>query len=229
MAKSYYVPTDDAGKDNWLGNLAAKLPSYKTALGLSDADVDSVTDDAAFFHWCLTAQAQVSAYSQQWTAFKNAARSGSAPTLGPAPIPPNLGTAPAAVAPGIFGRATALAQRIKTQPGYTDSIGQALRLIGADQTLDVTSVKPVFTAKLDAGQVTLGWTKQGLDGIEFWADRGDGKGFVFLAVDTVPDYTDTAALPAAGTSALWKYKAIYLQGDDRVGQWSDVVSIPVAG
>jgi hypothetical protein len=34
---------------------------------------------------------------------------------------------------------------------------------------------------------------------------------------------------AAGQSALWKYKAIYHQGDDRVGQWSDVVSIPVAG
>jgi len=34
---------------------------------------------------------------------------------------------------------------------------------------------------------------------------------------------------AAGQSALWKYKAICHQGDDRVGQWSDVVSIPVAG
>ena len=33
---------------------------------------------------------------------------------------------------------------------------------------------------------------------------------------------------AAGQSALWKYKAIYLQADQRVGQWSDVVSIPVA-
>ena len=49
-----------------------------------------------------------------------------------------------------------------------------------------------------------------------------------MTVDTVPEYTDTQTLPA-GQSALWKYKAIYRQGDDRVGQWSDVVSIPVAG
>jgi hypothetical protein len=75
----------------------------------------------------------------------------------------------------------------------------------------------------------IGWTKQGMDGVEIWVDHGDGKGFVFLAVDTVPDYTYTAAMPPAGQSALWKYKAIYLQDDDRVGQWSDVVSIPVAG
>jgi hypothetical protein len=36
-------------------------------------------------------------------------------------------------------------------------------------------------------------------------------------------------LPNLGQSALWKYKASYYQDDDRVGQWSDVVSIPVAG
>jgi len=39
----------------------------------------------------------------------------------------------------------------------------------------------------------------------------------------------TAAMPPAGQSALWKYKGIYIQADQRVGQWSDVVSIPVAG
>ena len=63
-----------------------------------------------------------------------------------------------------------------------------------------------------------------MDGIELWVDRGTG--FTFLAVDTVTGYT---AMPAAGQSALWKYKAIYRQGDDRVGQWSDVVSIPMPG
>ena len=45
----------------------------------------------------------------------------------------------------------------------------------------------------------------------------------------IPEYTDTATLPAPGAGAVWKYKAIYLQAEQRVGQWSDVVSIPVAG
>jgi hypothetical protein len=43
------------------------------------------------------------------------------------------------------------------------------------------------------------------------------------------DCTANAAMPPAGQSALWKYKGIYIQADQRVGQWSDVVSIPVAG
>lgn len=54
------------------------------------------------------------------------------------------------------------------------------------------------------------------------------KSIMFRAVNTVPDYPDTQTLPA-GQSARWKYKAIYRQGDDRVRQWSDVVSIAVAG
>ena len=68
-----------------------------------------------------------------------------------------------------------------------------------------------------------------LDGLELWGDRGDGKGFVFLAIDSITNYNDPAAMPPAGQSALWKYKGIYLQADQRVGQWSDIVSIPVAG
>ena len=227
MAKSYYLPSDDAGKGVWLNNLAAKLPSYSAALGLSAADVASVTADAAFFTYLLNSIAQVTAYAQQWTAYKNAARNGNAASLGAAPVPPAFGVIPPVVAPNILGRATALAARIKTAPGYTEAIGQALQIIGAEQTVDMNAMKPILTAELDASQVNLGWTKQGMDALEILVDRGPG--FVFLAVDTVPDYIDTQPMPAAGQSALWKYKAIYHHGDSRVGQWSDVVSIPVAG
>ena len=228
MPKSHYLPNDDNGKAAWLNNLSGKLPTYQAALGLTAADVASVTADAAFFTYALNAQIQIAAYSQQWTAYKNSARNGNAPALGAIPPAPVLPTpAPAMVAPGIFGRATALVARIKTAPGYTDSIGQALQLIGADQTVDVNSLKPVLTAELDAGAVDIGWIKQGMDALELWVNRGTG--FVFLAVDSIPDYTDTAPMPAAGQSALWQYKGIYLQADQRVGQWSDVVSLPVAG
>jgi len=41
------------------------------------------------------------------------------------------------------------------------------------------------------------------------------------------DSWDTAALPAAGTSAIWKYKAIYRFNDEQVGQWSDVANTSV--
>jgi hypothetical protein len=75
---------------------------------------------------------------------------------------------------------------------------------------------------------SIGWTKQGMDGLEILVDRGTGA-FAFLALDTIPDYLDTAPLPAPGTSAVWKYKATYRLADEQVGQWSDVVGISVMG
>ena len=54
----------------------------------------------------------------------------------------------------------------------------------------------------------------------------NGKGFVFLATDTTPDYVDTFAQPA--TPAKWTYRAIYRAGDVQVGQWSAPVSVAVA-
>ena len=227
MPKSYYLPSDDAGRLAWINNYSAKLPSYSAALGLSSDDVAAVTADAAFFAYALNAQQQIAAYAQQWTTYKNAARDGSGASLGLLPVAPVFGAAPTAVAPGIISRVKAMVARIKPAPGYTDAIGQALQIIGADQIVDVNSMKPVLDVQLDAGQVDINWTKQGMDGIEIQVDRGTG--FVFLAIDTIPNYTDTQPMPAAGQSALWKYKAIYHQTDQRVGQWSDIVSIPVAG
>ena len=39
----------------------------------------------------------------------------------------------------------------------------------------------------------------------------------------------TTASPAPGTGAVWKYKGIFREADAQVCQWSDVVSIAVAG
>jgi hypothetical protein len=54
-------------------------------------------------------------------------------------------------------------------------------------------------------------------------DRGTGP-WQFLAVDMVPHFEDTTPVAAHAT---WKYRAIYLINDERVGQWSDVVSVAV--
>ena len=54
-----------------------------------------------------------------------------------------------------------------------------------------------------------------------------GQGFVLLAIDTTPGYTDTQPLPATPTK--WHYRAIYRAGDTRTGTWSNPVSITVGG
>lgn len=93
----------------------------------------------------------------------------------------------------------------------------------------LSEAKPVLDVTLVAGRPRIDWEKQGMDAIEIHVKRDADSSFALLAVDTIPDYDDTAALPAPGQSAVWKYKAIYRLGDERVGQWSDEVSIVVMG
>jgi hypothetical protein len=63
--------------------------------------------------------------------------------------------------------------------------------------------------------------------IELQVDRADGKGYVLLAYDTTPGYTDTTPFPA--TPAKWTYRGIYRVNDKQVGLWSKPVSVTVGG
>lgn len=228
MAKSYWLPTDDAGKKDWLNHFAGELPNHKAAVGVTGPEVASVVADAAYFAYVQASQQAFAAAAQQWTAFKNKARNGTGASMGALPVAPAPGVAPAPVAPGIFKRISSLVARIKKHSGYTDAIGQALDIIGAEQVFDPNTLKPILKTELQAGHPAVLWTKGQADALEIWVDRGTGT-FVFLAIDTVPDYVDTFALPAPGQTALWKYKAIYRLNDEQVGLWSDVVSQAVQG
>jgi hypothetical protein len=172
-------------------------------------------------------QALLTTNTRSWTAARNAMRwdARARPALA-AFTPP---TAPAAVPGNIFGRNSALATRIKHHPAYAESIGRDLGIIGPERaTVDPVAVQPELTLGLQAGHPNVGWTRQNMDALEIHVDR-DGTGFVFLTIDTVPDYLDTAPLPPAGTAAVWRYKAIYRLGDEQTGQWSAIASITVGG
>jgi hypothetical protein len=93
--------------------------------------------------------------------------------------------------------------------------------------VDLSSLRPVLSYTFNNGQPDLDWAKAGMDAVEIEADRG--AGFALLTFDTQPGYLDTAPLPAAGTTALWRYRAIYRLKDERVGQWSEVLEVAVKG
>ncbi len=225
--KAPFLPHNAAGRRAWLQNFSGKLPKYSATVGVTDEEVTQTAADYVFFDYVCNAHQQHAKTTTDWTRYKNAAATGT--VLGDLPTTPVLGTPPAAVPPGIFRRAAMLAARIKKHPGYTEPMGADLSIIGAEQVIDLNSLKPQLKITLRSGQPNLGWIKQGMDGLEILVDRNDGKGFVFLAFATIPDYLDNAPLPAPGTSAVWKYKAIYRLSDERAGEWSDVATISVMG
>jgi hypothetical protein len=226
MAKAYFLSNTDAGRRGWISNFANKLGIHGATVGVATTEISASLADSLAYAYVCDVRELITQYTQRWTAYKNALANGGS-AAGAIPAALVLPTPPAAVPGDIFGRNTNLALRIKHHPGYNESIGEDLGIIGAEVAApDPATFKPVLTISLQAGHPLVAWPRQGTAALEIKVDR-DGKGFVPLAIDTVPDYLDTAPVPTASAGAVWRYKAIYRLDDEQVGQWSDVASIAV--
>ena len=127
--------------------------------------------------------------------------------------------------------AAALAQQIKNHPAYTVTDGQDMGIEGAvAATPSAVADQPDLSHSRigTGGFVEIVWTKGHHSGVKIVVNRGDGKGEIFLAIDTQPNYVDTVK-PAAGATAIYTYRAIYLMGDADFGQWSQPFEITVRG
>ena len=232
MAKSDYIKNRDAEFSNQLTSFKLNIGAYSSLLAITPAQITAQAADADYFAYTVACQEICAQCSQQWTAWRDLTREGGTSTASGAPAAASFPTAVPAVPPGIEARFRALVKQLKAHPAYNAGIGEALGIEGTVHTgPDFSVLKPKISLEISGGQVLIRWGWQGfsayLDMVEILVDRNDGKGFVTLCQDTTPDYLDTTSIPT--TAVKWTYKAIYRVGDQRVGQWSDLVSITVGG
>lgn len=225
----YYLERTDEKLAIQINNFANKIDTYATQFGFTPAETLNMRYDAMFFTWAVNNVAKIDTYKKNWTVFKTILLKGEdGVATNNVPAPPTLDVQPIAVTPGMLKRFTSMVARVKAHPSYTTAIGQNLGIEGAENaTLDPQEAKPVINVGMNADKVVVEWTKGAYSGIHI--EKDSGNGFVMLDKDFIPDYIDNSPLPASGTSALWKYRAIYLIKDEKVGQWSNIASITVAG
>ncbi|UAY53036.1 hypothetical protein [Ferruginibacter albus] len=225
------MPRTDLEKIKWLNNFSAKLGIYADKYHISGDDVVNMKAGAVWFSYWMDDRNKQMEYVAKLTQHKNEIINGvpDGATASVPPTPPIRTEMPPIVPPGVFKRASAIGRSIKNNISYTVADGNDLGLEGAEEVTDIHQMKPVLKLRLIAGgHPELIWKKEHMDGIEIYVDRGTGN-WQLLAYDTHPNYTDTAALPASGTSAVWIYKAIYHYDDEQAGMWSDPASITVTG
>jgi len=233
MKRNAYYPPRQADQFVWLANFANKLPGVATLLGLTPAQVAAALADCGWLLYVLqTWLPAVRNWAQSGTDVATEAQTGSdtVPQVLPVFTAPALPTGVIPVLPGALTRIFALVQQIKDSDNCTDAIATNLGIVGGGQTPpDLTTVQPALSTSISGNLVTVGWGFGGnsayLDACEIWVDRGDGKGFGLLTIDTTPGYTDTQPFPA--NPARWTYKAIYRLNDAQVGLWSLPVSVTV--
>jgi hypothetical protein len=230
MPKHDLIKAKDADFAAQLLTCKNNLGAYSALLGLTADQVSAQGADADYFNQAVCCQDIADKHAQQRTAWKNIIRKGGDVPASGAPAAPTYPSAVPAVAPGVERRFRDLCGIIKTHPAHNDAMSEALGIQGDEITApDFSTFKPEFTLELSGGQPFARWGWQGksqfLDMLELQVDRGDGHGFVVLAYDTTPGYLDTFPIPA--TAQKWTYKAIFRVGDQRIGQWSNEVSITV--
>jgi len=205
MAKSDYLPTADNDFLNWLDNFIAQAQTRLADLGLSAAQVDALKTSA------VEARAKQAAHTQAQAAARHASEEKKASRRAAETL------------------ARALARQIKAGAGYTDALGALLAIVGADDSTDLTSLKPTLTGTdQTGGVVVLDFPKLRTDGVNIYLfDETTGK-YVFLARDTVASYVDNRPLRDPAKPELRRYTAVYVVGDEEVGQFSDEVVVNCA-
>ncbi len=233
MKRQDYYPSRMAEQIAWLLNFAGKLPGKATLLGLAPATVTALVADALWLAYVLQNWLDaVRTFSLGCTQTATAAMTGTNAALVTLPgfSAPALPTGVTPQNEGSLTRLFTAVQDIKNGHKITDAIAVELGIVGgADNGPDLSTVQPVISAKVSGSGVDVKWGWQGnsawLDSCEIQVDRGDGKGFNLLTIDTTPNYTDTQPFPTA--KAAWTYKAIYRLVDKQVGLWSATVSVAV--
>ena len=232
MKHQEWYPGRVADQIAWLLNFGDKLPGKATALGLAPALVASLVADALWLAYLLQSWLDaVRAFSHGCTQTAIAAQTG----FGPLMVLPGFTapTLPNGVTPqteGSLRRIFTAVQDIKNGHKLTDAIAAELGIVGGVATgPDYSLLQPIISAKVNGDQIDIKWGWQGnrawLEACELWVDRNDGKGYVFLTIDSTPNSNDSHPFPTA--RAIWTYKAIYRMNDRQVGQWSQTVSVTV--
>jgi hypothetical protein len=223
------IPRTETELALWLTNFDNAFSIHCDALGFVEADVLALRADIAMANYLLgDLLPGYKAGLQARTTYKNLIMNGPIGAAGGAlPPPPNVGTAPAVVAPGIVPRLRNLVQRIQLAPGYTEAIGADLGVTGTDggPSAPASPPKPTLKARSTGpGTVQVDFSKEKYDGVLIESRRAGLGGWQSLGLDNYSPYIDDRPPLEAGKPEQREYRARYILRDQATGEWSDIVT-----
>jgi len=236
MALSDYILRDDQGKAQQFSQFAANIGAQLSALGLLATDPDIVQQalDALRFRGLVDFGSTMQSAAQGWTATKNHERDGGDTIPSGQTVPVLPVNFPAPVPPGIVPRFRALAQRIKTCPGYTVAIGQMLGIEGTQSQvvgdLAATAPQPVLRGKaLDTGGAELKSTKGDAEAVDIYSKRDGDADFLFFIRALHFPIIDNRPLLVAGKPEKREYRAKFIRQNQPYGNMSLTLTLIVSG
>ena len=231
MPNQPYYPTREGDQLAFFTNIQSKIANYYTALDISDARKAKLTLTLNWLIWTwqtfLPSRRQDAPAATAWrnqlaTGTNDAAVNAAPPT--PALLTPPAGTP-------YFGMLTWLFEEIvrwKAAEGYTDTIGQALGIIGSTATAH-TDPPTLTTGDVAQNSVELLFNLYEHDGIRIDSHVQGDAGFTFLANDTASPYIDTRPVKTPGQAEWRDYRACWWDKDVATMAFGPVLRVLVQG
>ena len=226
------IKKDFEGFKTQINVFCVKIDTYSGLLALSPAKVANIKKVKELVNFVFEANVAIHGYSGDIAQYAmKLFRGHNDEPLGAIPLPTSYpAILPDVTEPNATAQLADLLQDCKRSPDFTSNIAAELGVLKSSTPFDPEAGKPIIKLKTAEGGHPLLHVKKGqYEGWELWKDRSDGKGFVKAEKVLRPDYLDPDPLPAIGTSAVWRYKAIYLYADKHAGSWSDDATITVLG
>ncbi len=222
MAAITFIQSSDDAFSKQLTQFANSIDEFALTLGLTVAEVNSAKADAKYYAYVVQTAALIKVFQKTTISFKKHSRNGSKKDfLLNFPPTPIFDTPPPAVKPNIQPRFSKLVKKIKSSKNYNSAIGKALSIEAIHSHFDIQAGQPKVSVIFTGGHQRIKYKRGKYEGAEIWKDEGNG--YFLLKTVTKSIYVDKTELPPAGTSAIWKYKLVYLYKDVQVGKWSSEI------
>jgi len=222
-----WFPTNLQERAAWFQNFNTQFASLHIALGFTAGDATAVSDDNDMMQFVAEAAVAADAFTDAMRTFRKPVTEG-APG-GPVPTVPSYtspGT-PSDVAAGIYERLDNLVKRIRLSPTFNEEEGSLLGINPVTPSKPIPGeVQPVIKAAAYPGsQVQVKFIKGDSNGVvletkldnsETWNNVGNySNSPVFLNIPTNPENLPRAV----------QVRARYLEFNNPIGQYSDIVSL----
>ena len=222
-------PRTDSELVIWLNNFANVFETHAETLGFTTAEVTALRNDTANVnHHIGEVVPTFKAALQARVAYKTLLMNGPlGATGGPPPPIPAVGAPPTLVAPGILPRLRQLIQRIQLSPAYNPALGLELGIVAPGGGTGGPTTPPKPTAKavaLPNSQVRIDFVKGGFSGVLIEGRRTGEDAWALLGTDNFSPYIDTRPPLTPGAAEVREYRLRYLERDEPVGDYSDIIS-----
>jgi len=202
-------------------NFLAKIAKYETDLPLTPAQVTNAQALCNSFISAFNATEQARQTMVAMTAWRDEVFTGE-PTGAAAPAAPAFAAPPATpFTLGFVKQFFALRDLIVASPGYTETIGEDLGIVGTKQSSALPStVTPQLKPVTSAGyQVNLTGSMQGMDALKVeYARKGGNFATVAFLTNTPGGFQITPAV--AGEPEMGHIRAVFIKKNAEYGNYS---------